>query len=228
MRDEHGRFVEGTSGNPGGRPRAVRQARDMIEALSPELVGTLMDIVRDWSRPARARVAAATALLDRRYGRPRQAPEFPLGLILPLPEDEERGDEQRGDEEREPPCLPEQPVEPLADDAPDDVPDDVPDADAAPDGGEPAAEPVAAAEAAEPDPAVTSGEAVKEPGRPDETTARPFNEPAASYISVGGPCRTNWSPGPVRPHLPRPCSEAPLPPPAPLRPPGTAATRTRN
>ena len=86
MRDENGRFVAGVSGNPGGRPRAVRQARDMIEALAPELVTALMDIVRDWSQPARARVAAATALLDRRYGRPRREADWSAGLILPLPE----------------------------------------------------------------------------------------------------------------------------------------------
>lgn len=208
MRDEHGRFVAGASGNPGGRPRAVRQARDLIEALAPELVMTLMEIVRDRTEPAKTRIAAMAALLDRRYGRPRQQVAWEDGLILPLPDDQEqgdreRGDQERGDQEREEPCPPEQPAERAADDVPDpDAPDSDADSDAAPDRGEPAAEPVAA---------VTGDEAVKQPGRPDEAPPPPSNEPAPSYVGAGEPWRfgMDWPCRPTRPPLPQPCSEAP-------------------
>ncbi len=191
MRSEDGQFVAGASGNPGGRPRAVQQARDLIEALAPELVMTLMEIVRDRKVPARARVAAAMGLLDRRYGRPKQQVKWADGLILPLPDDQERDDEERGDEEPEEPCPPEPPAEPAADDAAH--------VDAAPDGDEPAAEPVAAA-AAEPDPAVTSDAAVKQPGRPDEAPPRPSDEPAPSHLAGGGSWRFGMDHGARSPH----------------------------
>ncbi len=208
MRSEDGRFAAGASGNPGGRPRVVQQARDLIEALAPELVMTLMEIVRDRKVPARARVAAAMGLLDRRYGRPKQQVKWADGLILPLPDDEEHGDQERGDEEPEEPCPPEQPAESAADDAPDpgapdpDAPDLDADADAAPDRGEPAAEPVAA---------VTGDAAAKQPGRPDEAPPPPSNEPAPSYVGAGEPWRfgMDWPCRPTRPPLPHPCSEAP-------------------
>ncbi len=201
MRNEDGRFVAGASGNPGGRPRAVQQARDLIEALAPELVMTLMEIVRDRKVPARARVAAAMGLLDRRYGRPKQQVKWADGLILPLP-----GDEERGDEQPEEPCPPEQPAEPPAEPAAEPAADDSPDADAAPDSGEPAAEP---------DPAVTSHEEVQQPGRPEEAAARPSDQPAPSHLAGGGPWRfgMDWPRSATHPRRPQPCSEAPLSPP---------------
>ena len=204
MRDAHGRFMEGASGNPGGRPLAVRQARDLIEALAPELVMELVGIVRDRTQPARTRVAAATALLDRRYGRPRQQAALEEGLILPLPDGELE------------PCPPAQLAAPAADDAPDaDATNADAHPDAAPNGNEPAAQPVAAAAAAEPAAAATTDEAVKQPGRPDQPPARPSDQPAPSHLAGGGPWRfgMDWPPSSTHPRRPNPCSEAPPAPP---------------
>ena len=109
MRNENGRFAPGTSGNPGGRPRMAKEARDLIEALAPELVMILMELARDTTQPGRVRIQAATALLDRRFARPTQqwlGDGLVLRLARPLP-----GDEAPGEAPDEP-GPPEQPTEP--------------------------------------------------------------------------------------------------------------------
>jgi CRP-like cAMP-binding protein len=65
-------FQPGQSGNPAGRPRVVGEIRDLARAKGPAALEILMAIAEDADKPAAARVAAATALLDRGYGRPAQ------------------------------------------------------------------------------------------------------------------------------------------------------------
>jgi hypothetical protein len=84
------RFVKGQSGNPAGRPKAPpllpQYAPDLtvadrrpvpnlvVEArkYSALAVDTLVELTKD-SYPGSTRYAAATALLDRGYGRPAQS-----------------------------------------------------------------------------------------------------------------------------------------------------------
>jgi hypothetical protein len=67
-RDDLGRFVPGTSGNPGGRPKPPDGLRTRLAELSPlavERLGELLD-----SGDERVRLEAARAILDRHLGRP--------------------------------------------------------------------------------------------------------------------------------------------------------------
>jgi Family of unknown function (DUF5681) len=66
------RWVKGQSGNPGGRPRIQTDLRELARANTREAVETLAAIMQDKTAAPAARVSAATALLDRGYGRPAQ------------------------------------------------------------------------------------------------------------------------------------------------------------
>ena len=70
-RDASGKWLKGTkSPNPGGRPREVSDVRELAKAHSAEAISTLAEIMRDRDAPPAARTAAATALLDRAFGKP--------------------------------------------------------------------------------------------------------------------------------------------------------------
>ena len=62
-------FKRGQSGNPGGRPKAIAELRDLAREHSPEAIETLVKAMRA-ATDARVRVAAAVALLDRAWGKP--------------------------------------------------------------------------------------------------------------------------------------------------------------
>jgi Family of unknown function (DUF5681) len=68
-------FKPGQSGNPGGRKRKSdvdRKIEDLARALGADAIKTLASIMRSAKAPASARSAAAQAILDRGFGRPRQ------------------------------------------------------------------------------------------------------------------------------------------------------------
>ena len=65
-----GTFQKGRSGNPGGRPKAVRAVEDVAREHTPLAMKALAEICGNGKAPAAARVAAASALLDRAWGKP--------------------------------------------------------------------------------------------------------------------------------------------------------------
>ena len=66
-------FQRGTSGNPGGRPRAAHSIQELARKHTIEALDVLVQIMLNEKAPPNARVVAANTLLDRAYGK---APTF--------------------------------------------------------------------------------------------------------------------------------------------------------
>jgi hypothetical protein len=58
--------------NPGGRPKTRTDLRELARAGAGEAIGVLVAVMNDRKAAPAARIAAATALLDRGHGRPAQ------------------------------------------------------------------------------------------------------------------------------------------------------------
>ena len=65
-------FRPGQSGNPNGRPRVLADVQNAARDYSTAAIETLARIMRNPKAPAAARISAASALLDRGYGKPSQ------------------------------------------------------------------------------------------------------------------------------------------------------------
>jgi hypothetical protein len=70
-----GRFQPGKSGNPGGRPKVIREVIDLAREHTTLAIETLAKICKSADKDS-ARVAAANALLDRAWGRAPQTIEL--------------------------------------------------------------------------------------------------------------------------------------------------------
>jgi hypothetical protein len=68
-------WKKGVSGNPKGRPKAAYDVAEMCREWTPQAVAALGEALKD----PKLKVAAATVLLDRGFGRPRQVIETPEG-----------------------------------------------------------------------------------------------------------------------------------------------------
>jgi hypothetical protein len=75
-------FKPGQSGNPGGQPRRpqtiaarriVADGKALARECAPKAISTLKTIMLDVKAPPAARIGAATAILDRGFGKPTQA-----------------------------------------------------------------------------------------------------------------------------------------------------------
>jgi hypothetical protein len=97
-------WKRGQSGNRSGRPkqpatieahRTIADVKAAAREMTPEALSTLQTVMNDPKAPPAARVGAATAVLDRGWGRPTQSIEGQVGLtfermILMATEREER------------------------------------------------------------------------------------------------------------------------------------------
>lgn len=63
------KFEKGQSGNPGGRPRGDGEVRDLARQQTATALRTLIEIAEQGQNES-ARVAAASAILDRGWGKP--------------------------------------------------------------------------------------------------------------------------------------------------------------
>jgi len=81
-------FKPGQSGNPSGRPKITlpdgRSLKDIAREHTEDAVKTLIDVMGDVTAPPPARVSAASAILDRGWGRPTQEIEAGDNLAIML------------------------------------------------------------------------------------------------------------------------------------------------
>src|SRR5438045_4792440 len=100
-RGDRGQWLPGSSPNPGGRPKIIEDIRDLARAHTETAINALVQIAEKGKQES-ARVAAASALLDRGWGKPTQpisgdkdAP--PIGLSI---EDQRREISERHERPR--------------------------------------------------------------------------------------------------------------------------------
>ena len=81
---------EGAGRRAGPVPKAKRDLADMAKGYAEDALMVLVNVMRNDAEPANARISAATALLDRGYGKPTQAvahgqdPDNPLPAAITL------------------------------------------------------------------------------------------------------------------------------------------------
>ena len=77
------KFRKGQSGNPGGRPKVLGEVQELARQYAPKAIVELARLALK-AKSETARIAAIRELLDRGYGRPRQAIEVSVPADNPL------------------------------------------------------------------------------------------------------------------------------------------------
>jgi hypothetical protein len=70
--DGNPNWEKGKSANPGGRPKTVREVRELANQYTVKAILTIAELMEDRDVPHKVRLAAAALLLDRAHGRPTQ------------------------------------------------------------------------------------------------------------------------------------------------------------
>lgn len=66
------KWEKGQSGNPGGRPKADHNLRELARLHTEAALQTLVTVMSDTEAPPSARARAAAEILDRGHGKPTQ------------------------------------------------------------------------------------------------------------------------------------------------------------
>ena len=69
-------FKPGQSGNPGGRPKALKEVEELCRKLTPQAIERLEKILTDDDAPAAAHTKAVEIILDRGWGKAKQSVEL--------------------------------------------------------------------------------------------------------------------------------------------------------
>ena len=77
------KFRKGHSGNPGGRPKVLGEVQELARQYAPKAIVELARLALK-AKNETVRIAAIRELLDRGYGRPRQAIEVSVPADNPL------------------------------------------------------------------------------------------------------------------------------------------------
>lgn len=70
MANGHGGARAGAGRKPGALGKAKKELMEAAKEHAPDALGVLVEIAKDKAAPHSARVSAASAILDRGYGKP--------------------------------------------------------------------------------------------------------------------------------------------------------------